>query len=102
MDDVEAHLHLRRQRTIVPVLAPPEKLARRGSAQEIGPTRASWIVSFDGDPQYLLPPIPVDGSSGCAVQQTINGQQLNRAGTSPSADEVLRGGLEDLRQALGW
>jgi len=53
-------------------------------------------------PHYLLVPVPAGGNFACSVTQTVNGRRLDKGGTFPSMDEAVRGGLEDLRQALGW
>jgi hypothetical protein len=60
------------------------------------------MVLLGKEPQYLLIPVPIAGRFGCAVMQTINGKRLDGTGTYPTEDEALRGGLEDLRKALGW
>jgi hypothetical protein len=50
----------------------------------------------------LLVPFPVAGKHGCIVEQTVNGKRLESKNTYASQEEALRGGLEDLRKALGW
>ena len=62
----------------------------------------SAMVLFAGEPQYRLKPFPVEGKFGCRVTQTINGKRLDGKDVYPTADDALRGGLETLRQALGW
>jgi hypothetical protein len=62
----------------------------------------SWLVIFDGAPQYRLVPRPAGGKFACEVMQTINGKRVDRHGTFPSIEDAVRGGLEDLRLALGW
>jgi hypothetical protein len=57
---------------------------------------------LDDEPQYELRAIPVAGKLGCRVEQTVNGKRLESNTVYPSADDALRGGLEDLRKTLGW
>jgi hypothetical protein len=79
----------------------PDWLARRGELRPRGDGR-SWVVYFDGRPQYVLTPVPAQGQHGCEVMQTNNGKLLDRGSTHPTVEDAIRGGLEDLRQALGW
>jgi hypothetical protein len=69
---------------------------------EAGRDGQTYLVLLAGEPQYLLVPIPIAGKFGCAVMQTINGKRLDSGASYPSQEEALRGGLEDLRKALGW
>jgi hypothetical protein len=71
---------------------------------ELRPSRDghSLMVYFAGEPQYLLEPVPAKGKIACRVSQTINGKRLDRGGVWPSSEEAFQGGLEDLRDALGW
>ena len=79
-----------------------ERLADRGGALELSTDRQTWFVLFDEGPQYALKPFPLEGKFGCAIKQTINGQRLDGAQRYATADDALRGGLEDLRKTLGW
>ena len=83
-------------------LTTPEWLTKRGCGLRPNPDGVSWSVLFDAEPQYLLTPVPAAGGYNCKVLQTINGNRLDRGEVYPSADDALRGGLEDLRKALGW
>jgi hypothetical protein len=81
----------------------PDWLARRGGSLAQGEDGRSWIVFFDGEPQYVLRPEPADGKHACQVLQTVNGKRLDGSGIFPTAEEaVAQGGLEVLRRALGW
>jgi hypothetical protein len=73
--------------------------ARRGAARKDG---HSATVYFAAQPQYLLEPLPAAGKFACRVTQTINGKRLDGKGTFLTREEALRGGLEELRTALGW
>jgi hypothetical protein len=80
----------------------PEWLTKRGGALRSGVDGRSWFVYFAGAPQYEVTPVPVKGKLGCEIRQTINGRRLDCAGPYATAEEAVRGGLEDLRKALGW
>lgn len=83
-------------------LAPPAWLTlRQGSLKPTYDGR-SWAVVFDDEPQYVLTPIPTQGKHGVRVLQSINGKQLPCGAVYPSEQEALTGGLEELRQLLGW
>lgn len=81
-------------------LTTPEWLARHGG--ELRAEKTSWVVFFDRAPQYRLTPLPVAGKFGCEVMQTINGKRVESGGTYATMEDAIRGGLEDLRKALGW
>jgi hypothetical protein len=49
-----------------------------------------------------LTPVPVQGKYGCVIKQTNNGRRIENTGVYLRADEALRGGLDELRRALGW
>jgi hypothetical protein len=61
----------------------------------------TWLVLFHDHPQYLVRAVPAAGKFGALVKQTINGHELDSKGRYASEEEALRGGLEDLRNALG-
>jgi hypothetical protein len=76
-------------------------------AQHDGNLQAAWdaksyLVMLGNKPQYQLVPVPAGGKFACAVTQTVNGRRLDRGGTFPTLEDAVRGGLEDLRSALGW
>ena len=83
-------------------LTTPDWLTRRGGELRADPDGRSWAALLEGQPHYLLVPVPAAGKYSCRVTQTVNGRRLDRGGTYPSAEDAVRGGLEDLRQALGW
>jgi hypothetical protein len=83
-------------------LTTPDWLARHNGELRASKDGMSWLVYFAGEPQYLLMPVPVDGKFGCRVSQTINGKRLDGPTAYPSAEDACRGGLDDLRKALGW
>jgi hypothetical protein len=83
-------------------LTTPDWLARHDCKLEVEANGQSYLVLLANKPQYLLVPIPLGDQFGCAVTQTINGRRLDGNGTYPSPEDAVRGGLEDLRKALGW
>jgi hypothetical protein len=80
----------------------PDWMTRHGGELRPSQDGRSWLVYLDGGPQYLLMAVPAGGKFGCRVSQTVNGKRLDGAATYPTLEDAARGGLEDLRQALGW
>jgi hypothetical protein len=83
-------------------ISAPEWLTKHGGELRQATTGGAWLVTLGGSPQYRLVPVPSGGKHGCQVTQTVNGRRLDGGDTFPSPDEAIRGGLEDLRRALGW
>ena len=83
-------------------LTTPEWLARhRGELRGEADGKSS-LVWLDQKPLYLLVPVPKGNQHGCMVTQTNNGRRLDGPGTYTTIEDAIRGGLEDLRKALGW
>jgi hypothetical protein len=80
----------------------PEWLTKRGGVLRESTLGQRWLVLLNDEPQYRLVPIPAAGKWSCEVTQTVNGRRLDSGGTYPTLEDALRGGLEDLRKALGW
>jgi hypothetical protein len=80
----------------------PEWLAHHGGELRASKDGQSWTVYFAGEPQYLLLPVPADGQLYCRLTQTVNGKRLDAPNVYPTLEEATRGGLDDLRKALGW
>jgi hypothetical protein len=80
----------------------PDWLIQRGGDLKLGSDGRTWYFLLGGQPQYSLTAVPVGGRYGCAIRQTVNGNRIESTGVCPSADDALRGGLDDLRKALGW
>lgn len=80
----------------------PEWLTRHGGELRASADGRSWLVYLGGEPQYLLLAAPAGGKFACRVSQTNNGRRLDGTNTYPTLEDAARGGLEDLRQALGW
>lgn len=61
------------------------------------------FVLVGGQPLYLLNVRPAAGQFACAVSNTVNGKRLdNKANSYPTAEGAFTGGLEQLRNVLGW
>ena len=80
----------------------PDWLTRHGGELRPSKDGRSWLVYLGGEPQYLLLAVPAEGKFACRVSQTVNGRRLGGKNTYPTLEDAARGGLEDLRQALGW
>jgi len=80
----------------------PDWLARHGGELRLAPDRRTWLVVFDGAPQYKLTPSPAAGRSSCMIVQTVNGKRIDNDQTYATPEEALGSGLEELRALLGW
>lgn len=80
----------------------PSWLTQRGGELRASRDGQSWMAYFAGQPQYLLMPVPAGGKFACRISQTINGRRLDGNSTYPSPEDAVRGGLEELRNKLGW
>jgi hypothetical protein len=80
----------------------PDWLKSRGGELRPSKDGHSTMVYFAGQPQYLLEPLPADGKLSCRITQTINGKRLDGKGRYASRDEAFQGGLDELRNILGW
>jgi hypothetical protein len=80
----------------------PGWLTQHDGSLHMGKEGNSASVYFAGQLQYVLLPVPAKGKYSCRVAQTINGKRLDGTNTYATAEDAIRGGLEELRQALGW
>ena len=80
----------------------PDWLARRDGGLRMGYDGLTWLVLFNGGPQYELTPIPAAGRFSCAIVETVSSERLDEGATYPTDGDALRGGLEELRTFLGW
>ncbi len=84
------------------VVTTPDWLARHDGDLRTNRDGQSCTVYLGGQPQYVLIPVPAKGQYACRVSMTVNGRRLDGPATYPTAADAVRGGLEDLRKALGW
>jgi hypothetical protein len=80
----------------------PDWLTQRGGDLKLSSDGHTWYFLIGGKPQYSLVAVPVTGHFGCAIRQTINGKRIDSVAVAASEDDAVRGGLNDLRKALGW
>jgi hypothetical protein len=80
----------------------PEWLTRREGSLRPGLHPETVFVILAGQPQYRLDARPAKNQFACAVTQTVNGRRLDDAVGFPTAEAALTGGLDQLRQKLGW
>ncbi len=81
----------------------PDWLRSRGGLLKAGVRPETTLVMLEGHPQYKLEVRPAVGKFACAVSQTNNGRRLDDPkATYGDAASALAGGLEQLRNALGW
>ncbi|HUR55983.1 MAG TPA: hypothetical protein VMZ71_17740 [Gemmataceae bacterium] len=80
----------------------PEWLAKRDGSLTPGVNKHMLFVLIGGAPQCKVEARPAAGTFICEVQQSINGKRLDDATAYPTADAALAGGLEQLKNKLGW
>ncbi|MCE9531757.1 MAG: hypothetical protein K8T89_11640 [Planctomycetes bacterium] len=81
---------------------PPEWLTKREGSLHTGLNPQTWLVTFNGHQLYRLFATTAKGQFTCAVTQTNNGKRLDAGKNYPSIEGALTGGLEELRERLGW
>lgn len=80
----------------------PDWLAKRDGGLKPGIRDHMLYVLIGGAPQYKVEARPAGGQFTCAVQQSNNGKRLDDGTKYASADAALAGGLEQLKNKLGW
>ena len=80
----------------------PDWLRLHGGELKLGSDKKTWYVIIAGKPLYDLVPAPASGKHSCDIRETNNGQMVSSKGIYATADEALRGGLDDLKVYLGW
>jgi hypothetical protein len=80
----------------------PEWLTVRNGFIKPGIDPQTWMVTLDGHPQYRLFATPAGGVFTCAIFQSNNGKRLDGGKTYPTVEAALAGGLDELRERLGW
>ncbi len=81
----------------------PDWLKLHEGSLKAGVRPETTFVMVGGQPLYKLEVRPTAGTFACAVSNTVNGKRLDDAkATYPAPDTALAGGLEQLRNVLGW
>jgi hypothetical protein len=81
----------------------PDWLQARGGSLKPGVRPETTFVMLEGNPLYKLEVRPAAGKFACAVSDTVNGKRHDDPkATYPDAAAALVGGLDQLRNALGW
>lgn len=81
----------------------PDWLQTRSGSLKAGVRPETTFVMLEGQPLYKLEVRPAKSTFACAVSNTVNGQRLDdTAATYPTAAAALAGGLDQLRNKLGW
>ena len=80
----------------------PEWLTRHDGTLRPGLNHYTWLVMLSNHPQYRLCAAPAGGQFSCGVMQTNNGKRLDEGKKYPTIEAALTGGLEELREKLGW
>jgi len=81
----------------------PDWLKLRDGAITPGTWPETVFVTVGGKPLYKLEVRPATGKLACSVTNTVNGKRLDDGEvTFPDAVAAFHGGLEQLRNALGW
>jgi hypothetical protein len=84
-------------------MAVPDWLQTRGGSLKPGVRPETTFVMLEGNPLYKLEVRPAGGKFACAVSNTVNGKRHDDLKANyPDAPSALVGGLEQLRNALGW
>lgn len=86
-----------------PTLPVPDWLKLRDGALKPGVRPETTFVLVAGQPLYKLEVRPAAGKYACAATDAVSGKRLDDPKlTYATADQALAGGLEQLRNALGW
>jgi len=80
----------------------PDWLQARGGRLVQNYDGRTVLVLINDTPQYKVTPMPAAGRFACQLVQTNNGKRLDKGAAFATADEAMKGCLEDLRSQLGW
>jgi hypothetical protein len=81
----------------------PDWLALRAGAIQPGIQPETRFVLIGGAPLYKLEVRPAAGRFACAITNSANGSRIDNAATRyESFDDAVAGGLDQLREKLGW
>ena len=80
----------------------PDWLKLHDGGLKPGISDRTVYVLIGGEPQYRLDARPAGGKHVCDVVQTVNGRLLGDDTKYDTRDAALAGGLDALRNRLGW
>lgn len=80
----------------------PDWLIKHDGALRPGLNDQTWLVTLQGEPLYRLFITPAKGQHACVVTQMNNGGHLDGGKTYPTIASAFAGGLDELREKLGW
>ena len=80
----------------------PAWLTLRDGDVRSGMNASTLLVSLSHHPQYRLFATPAEGQFTCVVTQSNNGKRLDGGKKYETVAAALAGGLEELREKLGW
>ena len=80
----------------------PDWLAQRGGSLQQGLNAQTWFVTLNGHMLYRLFATTAKGQLTCTVTQANNGERLDGEKLCPTVEAALVGGLDELRDKLGW
>ena len=87
----------------MPVPAVPEWLTKRDGGLAPGIRDFTLFVMVAKQPHYRLDVRPAKGQFVCNVSRTHNGKLIDdAAAVYPTPDAAFAGGLDRLKQQLGW
>ncbi len=82
--------------------AVPDWLKHRDGSLEPGVREHILFVVLGGQPQYRLEVRPAKGKETCIVTQANNGRRLDAGKEYADPAAAFVGGLDELRDQLGW
>ncbi len=80
----------------------PDWLVTRVGGIVPGLNERTWTVTVNGNPLYKMVAVPAKGKFTCAITQTNNGKRIDKGVEYTSLNDALQGGLNELRERLGW
>ncbi len=81
----------------------PDWLQARGGSVQAGVRPETVFVMLDTHPLYRLEVRPAEGKFVCAISLTNNGRRLDDPKVAyADSSAALTGGLDQLRNVLGW
>lgn len=87
----------------MPLPTVPDWLTKRDGALTPGIRDHILFVTLSAKPQYKLEARPAKGTFACMVTNTVNGKLIDDAAAAyPTREAALAGGLERLKNQLGW